>query len=114
MNELGSEQVDGQPGMALQCGSALSMAAGTASAASVPSFQSFSFEEAIRLFKQWGFVVEPGPRPEEVTLILEGPGCRTYSVYDAQMLPQIAATALGARWQSGALTTRAWQRVGAV
>jgi len=59
-----------------------------------------SFEDAVRLFKQWGFQVEPGPRPEEVTLILEGPGHRTYAVYEASMLPQIAAVALDIRWQN--------------
>lgn len=52
----------------------------------------------------WGFQVEPGPRPEEVTLILEGPGYRTYIVYEARMLPQIAAVALRVRWQNMALT----------
>jgi hypothetical protein len=59
-----------------------------------------SFEGAVRLFKQWGFQVEPGPRPEEVTLILEGPGHRTYAVYEASILPQIAAAALDIRWQN--------------
>jgi hypothetical protein len=60
-----------------------------------------SFEDAVRLFKQWGFQVEPGPRPEEVTLILEGPGHRTYAVYEASMLPQIATVAQHIRWQNG-------------
>jgi hypothetical protein len=59
-----------------------------------------SFEGAVRLFKQWGFQVEPGPRPEEVTLILEGPGCWTYVVYEASMLPQIAAVAQRIHWQN--------------
>jgi len=59
-----------------------------------------SFEDAVGLFKQWGFQVEPGPRPEEVTLILEGPGHRTYAVYEASMLPQIASVALDIRWQN--------------
>jgi hypothetical protein len=59
-----------------------------------------SFESAVRLFKQWGFQIEPGPRPEEVTLILEGPGHRTYAVYEADMLPQIAAVAQRIRWQN--------------
>jgi hypothetical protein len=59
-----------------------------------------SFEGAVRLFKQWGFQVEPGPRPEEVTLILEGPGHQTYVVYEASMLPQIATVALDIRWQN--------------
>ncbi len=73
-------------------------------AVGIPTFESLSFEEAIRLFKQWGFQVEPGPRPEQVTLMLEGPDYRTVSVYDAQMLPEIAATALRMRWQNGALS----------
>jgi hypothetical protein len=67
-------------------------------------FKPLSFEDAVRLFKLWGFQVEPGPRPEEVTLILEGPGYRTYIVYEARMLPQIAAVALRVRWQNMALT----------
>jgi hypothetical protein len=60
-----------------------------------------SFEDAVRLFKQWGFQVEPGPRPEGVTLILEGPGHRTYAVYEASMLPQIASVAQHIRWRNG-------------
>ena len=72
--------------------------------ANVPQFASLSFENAVRLFKQWGFQVEPGPRPEEVTLILEGPDCRSYSVQDAHVLPAMAAAALRARWQNGTLT----------
>jgi hypothetical protein len=59
-----------------------------------------SFEGAVRLFKQWGFQVEPGPHPEEVPLILEGLGHRTYAVYEASMLLQIAAVALDIRWQN--------------
>ena len=69
----------------------------------IPAFKSLSFEDAIRLFKPWGFQVEPGPRPEEVTLIVEGPDYRTVSVYDAGMLPEIAAAALRVRWQNGTL-----------
>jgi len=64
------------------------------------------FEDAIRLFKLWGFRVEPGSRPEEVTLILKGPGYRTYTVYDAHLLPTIAAEGLRARWQNGNLAFR--------
>lgn len=70
----------------------------------IPTFQSLSFEEAVRLFKQWGFQVEPGPRPEEVTLILEGPDYRTVSMFDAHMLAEIAAAILRVRWQNGALS----------
>jgi hypothetical protein len=69
----------------------------------VPDFGSLSFEDAVRLFKEWGFIVEPGPRPEEVTLLLEGPDYRTYSVTDAHELPELAAAALRIRWQNGML-----------
>ena len=65
--------------------------------------------DAVKLFKRWGFQVEPGPRPEEVTLILEGPDYRTYSVYEAHMLPQMAAVALKVRWQNGSVALRNWQ-----
>jgi hypothetical protein len=78
----------------------------------VPDFGSLSFEDAIRLFKEWGFIVEPGPRPEEVTLILEGPGYRTYSVADAQDLPELAAAALRIRWQNGTLMRQRQQQSG--
>jgi hypothetical protein len=60
-----------------------------------------SFEEAIRLFKEWGFLVEPGPRPEEVTLILEGPDYRSYSVHPASELAPMAAVALRVRQRNG-------------
>jgi len=72
----------------------------------MPDFESLSFEDAVRLFKQWGFQVEPGPRPEEVTLIVEGPDYRTCSVQDARALPAMAAVALRLRWQNGLLTAR--------
>lgn len=70
----------------------------------MPVRSSPTFEGAVRLFKQWGFQVEPGPRPEEVSLILEGPGFRSVSVFDAAMLPEIAATASFLRWQNRALS----------
>lgn len=76
----------------------------------VPDFDSLSFEDAVRLFEQWGFQVEPGPRPEEVTLILEGPDYRTCSVHDGHILPKMAAVALRARWQNGTLTRPREQR----
>jgi hypothetical protein len=73
-------------------------------------FRTPSFEDAVKLFKQWGFQVEPGPQPEQITLILEGPDYRTYSVYEAHMLPQVAAVALRVRWQNGSMALCAWQR----
>jgi hypothetical protein len=66
-------------------------------------FKIVSFEEAVRLFKEWGFQVEPGPRPGEVTLIIEAPDYRCCTVYDAGMLPQIATVALEVRWQNGSM-----------
>ena len=49
-----------------------------------------SFEEAVNLFKDWGFRVEPGPEPEEVTLWYDAPGHQTCCVYPAHLLPEIA------------------------
>jgi hypothetical protein len=69
----------------------------------LPLFSSLSFEDAVRLFKSWGFQVEPGPRPEEVTLILDAPDHRTYCVQPASMLAQIAAVALRVRFLNGAM-----------
>ena len=76
----------------------------------VPDLESLSFEEAIRLFKQWGFQVEPGPRPEEITLILEGPDYRTCSVYNAHALSEIAAVVLSVRWRDATLACRRVKR----
>jgi hypothetical protein len=67
------------------------------------SSDSLSFEEAVRLFRQWGFRVEPGPQPGEVTLVAEGPDYRTYAVYEAHLLPQIAHVALRVRQQNAVL-----------
>jgi hypothetical protein len=66
-------------------------------------FKIVSFEEAVRLFKEWGFQVEPGPRPGEVTLIIDAPDYRCCTVYDARMVPQIATVALEVRWQNGSM-----------
>ena len=68
-----------------------------------PYFETLSFEKAIRLFKGWGFLVEPGPGTEEVTLVLERPTHRSYYVYKAAQLRQIAGAALGVGWRVGAL-----------
>lgn len=69
----------------------------------VPDFGTLSFENAIDLFREWGFQIEPGPRPQEITLILEGPNYRSYWVHDADALAEIAAVALRLRWQGGTL-----------
>jgi hypothetical protein len=67
------------------------------------SSHSLSFEEAVQLFRQWGFQVEPGPQPGEVTLVVEGVDYRTYAVYEAHLLPQIAGVALRVRQQNAVL-----------
>ena len=69
----------------------------------LPLFNPPSFEDAVRLFKSWGFQVEPGPRPEEVTLILDEPDCRVTSVHPACLLPELAAVALRVRFLNGAM-----------
>jgi hypothetical protein len=66
------------------------------------NFAKLSFERAVQLFQEWGFRVEEGPGHEEVTLILEGPGHRSYYVYEVTRLPQIAATVLLVRQNTGA------------
>ena len=68
-----------------------------------PYFKTLSLKKAVRLFKGWGFLVEPGPGTEEVTLVLERPVHRSYYVYKRAQLPQIATAALRVRWRTGAL-----------
>ena len=65
-------------------------------------FDKLSFERAVELFKEWGFLVEPGPRRGEVTLILEGPDHRSYYVCEPEKLPEMAAAVLHVRWCTGA------------
>jgi hypothetical protein len=73
-----------------------------------PDFETLSFEEAVRLFKEWGFLVEPGPRPEEVTLVIEGAAHRSYHVFEAAELPRLAAVILRTRWRAGAILAPRW------
>lgn len=68
-----------------------------------PNLEKLSFEKAVQLFKEWGFLVEQGLRPEDVTLILDGPTHRSCYVYTAAQLPQLAAAALRVRWRTRAL-----------
>jgi hypothetical protein len=68
-----------------------------------PNFEALSFEEAVRLFKEWGYLVEPGRWPEEVTLVIDGGGHRSYHVHKAAELPQLAAAILRVRWRNGAI-----------
>lgn len=63
-----------------------------------------TFEEAVHLFEQWGFQVEPGPGEDEVTLILETPESCTHAVQPRRMLPQIAAVSLAVRWENRNVT----------
>ena len=66
--------------------------------------EKLSCERAIQMFQEWGFRVEEGPGHEEVTLILEEPGHRSYYVYEVAQLPQIAEAALRVRRNIGATT----------
>jgi len=63
--------------------------------------EAISFSEAVRLFEQWGFQVELGPRAGEVTLILNTPEGRTYVVHPVELLPPMAMSALAVRWRNG-------------
>ena len=71
-----------------------------------PDFEKLSFEKAVELFKGWGFLVESGPWPEEVTLVIEGQAHRSYHVHKAAELPQLAAAILRVRWHTGAILAR--------
>ena len=73
-----------------------------------PNFETLSFEEAVRLFKEWGYLVEPGPWPEEVTLVIEGLAHLSYHVYQAAELPQLAAAILRVRCHTGAILAPRW------
>ena len=68
-----------------------------------PDFAKLSFEKAVQLFKGWGFTVEQGPRHGEVTLMLEGPGHRSYYVCETEQLPEMANSVLRMRWCAGAM-----------
>lgn len=59
-----------------------------------------TYQEAVSLFEQWGFQVECGPRPGDVTLLLRTEEGCTYSVHEQAMLPQMAAVALAVRWRN--------------
>ncbi len=72
-----------------------------------PDFEKLSFEKAVQLFKDWGFLVERGPRPGELTLILEGPNHRSCCVCQPEQLMEMAATILRVRWRTGAIMARA-------
>jgi hypothetical protein len=68
-----------------------------------PDFEKLSFEKAVQLFKEWGFLVEPGPRLGEVTLILEGSTYRSCYVCAPENLLEMAAAVLSVRWCTGGI-----------
>ncbi len=67
------------------------------------NLQDLPFEAAVRLFTKWGFLVQPGPRTDEVTLILEGPTRRSYCVCSDAEFVKMAAAVLAQRLQTGAM-----------
>jgi hypothetical protein len=67
-------------------------------------FEKLSFEKAARLFEEWGFLVQEGPRNTEVTIILDGPTYRSYCVCPSEQLAEMAAVILRVRLFTGAMT----------
>jgi len=67
-------------------------------------FERLSFEKAVQLFKGWGFLVQEGPGPGEVTIILDGPNSRPFSVCYPEQLSEMAAVILRVRLLTGAMT----------
>ena len=67
-------------------------------------FEKLSFEKAVRLFREWGFLVQEGPGPAEVTIILDGPNSRTFCVCYPEQLSEMAAVILRVRLLTGAMT----------
>ena len=63
-----------------------------------------SFEKAVQLFKEWGFLVQEGPRTGEVTLILDGPNHRSWYVCQHEQLVKMAVVILRVRFLTGAMT----------
>jgi hypothetical protein len=70
-------------------------------------FEKLSFEKAVQLFKEWGFLVQEGPRPAEVTLILDGPTHRSWYVCQPGQLAEMAAVILRVRLFTRAMTAPA-------
>ncbi len=71
-----------------------------------PDLETISFEKAVQLFKEWGFLLEQGPRHGEVTLILEGPDHRSYFVCEPEKLREMAASVLCVLWHTGGMIAR--------
>ena len=68
-----------------------------------PDFEKLCFEKGVQLFQGWGFLVEGGPRPGEVTLIPEGPTHSSCYVCESGQLAEMAAVALRQRLRIGAM-----------
>ena len=58
-------------------------------------FEKLSFEKAVQLFKEWGFLVQQGTK--EVTLTVEGPNHRSYCVCQPEELAEMATAVLRQR-----------------
>jgi len=69
-----------------------------------------SLEQALELFKGWGFLLEGGPRAGEVTLILEGPTHRSYNVCEPEQLTEMAAAVLRQRLLTGGMMTAGFKQ----
>jgi hypothetical protein len=66
-------------------------------------FEKLSFEKAVQLFKEWGYLVQEGPRTAEVTIILDGSTHRTWCVCQSEQLAEMAAVILRLRLYTGAM-----------
>jgi hypothetical protein len=66
-------------------------------------FEKMSFQKAAQLFEDWGFRLQPGPRAEEITVILEGPAHRSYLVCHPEQLAEMAAVILRQRLRNHTL-----------
>jgi len=71
----------------------------------MPDFEKLSFEKAVQLFKEWGFLVEQGPRNGEVTISLEGSGHQSSCVCKPEQLAEMATAILHVRWRTMAMNT---------
>jgi hypothetical protein len=66
-------------------------------------FEKLSFEKAVQLFQEWGFLVRPGPGPGEVTLILDETTNRSYCVCQPRQLAEMAEVILRHRLRTSAV-----------
>jgi hypothetical protein len=62
-----------------------------------------SFEDAVNLFKQLGYIVKLGPNPGEVTLIFSDHTGKTFCVYETTMLISIALEIINLQSQRAAV-----------